>query len=196
MKLFLASQSPRRKELFAQVGLDFEVVDSDYEEQNNFELPPQQLVEMQAVEKAKAAVLPSNVDDSIVIGADTIVVLDGNILGKPIDRNDAKAMLNRLSGKKHEVMTGVALIQGAQIKSFVITTEVFFKQLMPTDIEWYLNTGEPFDKAGAYGIQGKGAVFVRKINGSYSNVVGLPIEYVVTELNKMDKDCMTASIQK
>ena len=180
--LFLASQSPRRTELLTQVGIDHTVVASSYEEPNEGYDNPIEMVKAQALGKARCAVgVP---EGGIVLGADTIVVLDNEVLGKPQDEADVRQMLERLSGRSHSVVTGVALlIKGAEVV-FHNETKVYFKELAPFEIESYIASGEPMDKAGAYGIQGKGALWVEKIEGSYTNVVGLPVEHVYDELCK------------
>lgn len=180
--LYLASQSPRRTELLTQVGIDHVVVSSTYEEANKGYDDPIEMVKAQALGKARAAVgVP---EGSIVLGADTIVVLDNQVLGKPHDESEARHMLERLSGQVHSVITGVALLIKGQEIVFHNETKVYFKNLAPFEIESYIASGEPMDKAGAYGIQGKGALWVEKIEGSYTNVVGLPVEHVYDELCK------------
>ena len=180
--LYLASQSPRRTKLLTQVGIDHTVVSSTYEESNEGYDNPIETVKAQVLGKARCAVgVP---DGSIVLGADTIVVLDNKVLGKPCDEFDARHMLERLSGKAHSVITGVALLIKGKEVFFYNETKVYFKHLAPFEIESYIASGEPMDKAGAYGIQGKGALWVDKIEGSYTNVVGLPVEHVYDELCK------------
>ena len=180
--LYLASQSPRRTELLTQVGIDHTVVSSSYEEPNEGHDSPIEMVKAQALGKARCAVgIPKG---GIVLGADTIVVLDNEVLGKPQDEADARQMLERLSGRSHSVVTGVALLIKGDEVVFYNETKVFFKELAPFEIESYIASGEPMDKAGAYGIQGKGALWVEKIEGSYTNVVGLPVEHVYDELCK------------
>ena len=140
------------------------------------------MVKAQALGKARCAVgIPKG---GIVLGADTIVVLDNEVLGKPQDEADARQMLERLSGRSHSVVTGVALLIKGDEVVFHNETKVYFKELAPFEIESYIASGEPMDKAGAYGIQGKGALWVEKIEGSYTNVVGLPVEHVYDELCK------------
>ena len=180
--LYLASQSPRRTELLHQVGIDHTVVTSSYVEDNVVITDPIEMVKEQALGKARAAVgVP---EGSIVLGADTIVVLDNQVLGKPHDESEARHMLERLSGRVHSVITGVALLIKGQEIVFYNETKVYFKKLAPFEIESYIASGEPMDKAGAYGIQGKGALWVENIEGSYTNVVGLPVEHVYDELCK------------
>ena len=169
--LYLASQSPRRTELLHQVGIDHTVVTSSYVEDNVVIIDPIEMVKAQA-------------HGSIVLGADTIVVFDGKVLGKPHSKDEARTMLRTLSGQVHSVITGVALlIKGREIV-FHNETKVYFKTLQDFEIESYIDSMEPMDKAGAYGIQGKGALWVDKIEGSYTNVVGLPVEHVYEELCK------------
>ena len=180
--LYLASQSPRRTKLLTQVGIDHTVVSSSYEEPNEGHDSPIEMVKAQALGKARCAVgIPKG---GIVLGADTIVVLDNEVLGKPQDEADARQMLERLSGRSHSVVTGVALLIKGDEVVFHNETKVYFKELAPFEIESYIASGEPMDKAGAYGIQGKGALWVEKIEGSYTNVVGLPVEHVYDELCK------------
>ena len=180
--LYLASQSPRRTELLTQVGIDHTVVSSSYEEPNEGYDSPIEMVKAQSLGKARCAVgIP---EGGIVLGADTIVVLDNEVLGKPQDEADARQMLERLSGRSHSVVTGVALLIKGDEVVFHNETKVYFKELAPFEIESYIASGEPMDKAGAYGIQGKGALWVEKIEGSYTNVVGLPVEHVYDELCK------------
>ena len=180
--LYLASQSPRRTELLTQVGIDHTVVSSSYEESNEGYDSPIEMVKAQALGKARCAVgIP---EGGIVLGADTIVVLDNEVLGKPQDEADARQMLERLSGRSHSVVTGVALLIKGDEVVFHNETKVYFKELATFEIESYIASGEPMDKAGAYGIQGKGALWVEKIEGSYTNVVGLPVEHVYDELCK------------
>lgn len=172
--LILASKSPRREELLREMGYSFLVIPSLADEVIDPTLPPDKVVQQLA--KAKALdVLAAHPDDRI-IGADTIVCCDQQILGKPKDADDASRMLALLSGRTHSVYTGVAIAEnGIIVHSFVGETLVEFYPLFDEDIEWYVATGEPFDKAGAYGIQGKGAYLVKRIDGDFYNVMGLPI---------------------
>ena len=172
-KLILASASPRRKELLTLAGYDFEIIPSTCEESVPEGLAPKDVVEGLAYQKALDvyAMHP----DSTIIGADTIVCFDGEILGKPRDETDAARMLHMLSGQTHEVRTGFALLsKGVEFVSSEAAMVTFF-HLTDEQIKNYIRTGEPMDKAGAYGIQGKGAVLVRSVLGDYYNVVGLPI---------------------
>lgn len=181
MTLVLASQSPRRRELLAQAGLgvagfSFERVNPDIDETPLVGESPANYVARLAVEKAKAGLaLCGHIQAPVVLGSDTIVVLDGTLLGKPGDKADAVAMLSALSGREHEVRTAVALTDGDRTLCDTVTTKVRFADLSRQDILAYVDTGEPMDKAGAYGIQGLGGVFVEAIDGSYSAVVGLPL---------------------
>jgi septum formation protein len=177
--LVLASASPRRRELLARLELDFEVRPTGTDETPHPGEAPEAHVLRLAAAKANAAALPGE----MVLGADTIVVVDGEILGKPGDDEEARAMLRRLSGRDHEVWTGVALAvraEGAEpeLHSRSCRTLVRFRALTDADIDAYVATGEPADKAGAYGIQGGAAAFVESIEGDYDNVVGLPLATV------------------
>ncbi|GAB3286494.1 Maf family protein [Parahaliea aestuarii] len=172
--LVLASASPRRRELLAQIGVDCQVSPADIDETPQAGESPQDYVCRMAREKA-AAVAAAQAADVAVLAADTTVVIDDDVLGKPGDRFDALAMLARLSGRTHQVMSAVCLCRGQRREEIVVTTEVTFASLDRELCEAYLATDEPWDKAGAYGIQGLGAVLVDAINGSYSNVVGLPL---------------------
>jgi septum formation protein len=182
--IILASQSPRRKYLLEQAGLQFEVRPSAFDESSVAIEQPNEYARKLA--EAKALDIAQNVPNAWVIGADTIVLINNTILGKPNSVDEARSMLIRLSGQTHVVLTGYAIVHLANKKMHTdtVTTEVVFKSLSDQEIEWYINTQEPFDKAGAYAIQGLGTFLVRKINGSYTNVVGLPvcevIEYLIT----------------
>ncbi len=177
--LILASQSPRRKYLLEQAGLTFRVIPSRIDESKQPLSAPGDYVQSLAIAKAED-VARSN-PDSWVLGADTIVAVDGRVLGKPKSAQEARIMLRRLSGKTHQVFTGFCVCQQhtARQVADTVRTEVTFKTLTDQEIDWYINTGEPFDKAGAYAIQGLGTFLVRRINGSYTNVVGLPVCEVV-----------------
>ena len=172
--LYLASGSPRRQELLTQLGVRFERIVPGIEEQRRAQEPASQYVSRLAREKAQAGVAMA-ARDLPVLGADTIVVLNGQVLEKPRDEAEAGAMLKRLSGQTHQVMTAVAIADRGQILDCLVMTDVTFRVLSDEDIAGYVACGEPMDKAGAYGIQGLGGRFVRKINGSYHAVVGLPL---------------------
>ncbi len=172
--LYLASSSPRRQELLAQLGLAFERLVTDVEESRREGESAQAYVARLSAEKARAGVLVAP-RDLPVIGADTIVVSEGNVLEKPRSAEDARRMLNALSGKTHQVITAVTVANRQHSLTTSVTTQVTFRQLNTRDIAQYIASGEPMDKAGAYGIQGKGGRFVRSIEGSYYAVVGLPL---------------------
>ncbi len=182
MDLILASASPRRAELLRQIGLDFQVVPSTFEEETLPEADPAQLVMELALNKAKR--VAESTSAGLVIGADTVVFLGGRILGKPSGMDEAVRMLKQLSGQTHQVFTGVALVEvpGGKIRVDYEMTRVKFRSLCMSEIEAYVSTKEPLDKAGAYGIQGKGAVLVEAVHGCYFNVVGLPIAKLVMML--------------
>lgn len=174
MSIILASQSPRRKELLTQMGLTFDILPAQGEEDADTSLPPAEYVKQLALQKAAEVAAKCNPED-LVIGADTIVVLDGKILGKPKNAAHAFKMLSNLSTRRHTVYTGLALIQGEKQMLGVEATQVRFCNLTEQEILSYISTGEPMDKAGAYGIQGRGALLVDSIQGDFYNVVGLPI---------------------
>lgn len=174
--LILASKSPRRKELLSLITEDFVVKTTNVDESLPNNIEPAKAVEYLSRLKAK----PFDNGTDTVIGADTVVAVDGIILGKPKDRDDAYNMLKLLSGKYHSVFTGVTVISPQKTITFFVETKVKFFELTDTEINAYIDTSEPFDKAGGYGIQGKGSLFVERIEGDYFNVVGLP----VSALNK------------
>lgn len=169
--IILASKSPRRKELLSFITTDFAVKSADVDETLPQGITPDKAVEYLSKIKAE----PFKNENDIVIGADTVVALDGKILGKPRDDADAFATLKMLSGREHSVFTGVSVIKGEKIETFSVQTKVKMFELTDEEIEEYIATDEPFDKAGSYGIQGKGSLLVEKIDGDYFNVVGLPI---------------------
>ncbi len=175
-KIILASSSPRRKELLATAGLEFQIHVKDVDETIPEGTPPADAAKMTA--KKKAAAVADGFRDSVVIGADTIVVANGRILGKPKDEADAVSMLTMLSGIEHEVITGVCIICGDKTESFAQISKVKFYDLTADEISAYVATGEPMDKAGAYGIQGLGCTLVERIEGDYFNIVGLPVAEV------------------
>ena len=173
-QLYLASASPRRRELLTQLDIPFSVLNVAVEEQRLPEEAAEVYVRRLAHEKAAAGVAAAP-SDLPVLGAATIVVLNGQVLEKPQDEAHAAEMLSQLSGKSHQVMTAVALADKDDVLSCLVITDVVFRPLSQQDIERYIASGEPMDKAGAYGIQGKGGCFVRSLNGSYYAVVGLPL---------------------
>ena len=183
--IVLASASPRRAELLASVGLPFVVVPSSVVEERLPNEPPDVLVRRLAAAKARDVAGPRA--DGFVIGADTAVVLDSEILGKPRNDDDARAMLARLSGRVHEVLTGyeVYAVTGRRAEGGVVRTHVEFAPLGRAEIDAYVATGEPAGKAGAYAIQGRAAGMIRRIDGSYTNVVGLPLREVLETLARM-----------
>lgn len=185
-KIILASASPRRRELLEQAGLEYEVMPSSVEEQVRFD-EPGLVVEDLAAKKAED--VAKNVEDGIVIGADTVVALDGEILGKPKDDEDAFRMLSAMQGKAHTVYTGVSIVvkenkEKKEVQTFSVGTKVFMYPVEEKEIRAYIATKEPCDKAGAYAIQGRGATFIEKIEGDYNNVVGLPLSRVYREIRK------------
>ena len=171
-KLHLASQSPRRQDILRSLGLSFTASGVDVDEQRiENELP-----EAMVLRLARAKAMAANVDSSrIVVGADTLVVLEAVVFGKPKDRDECLAMLASLSARTHRVMTGVAVLASGEVQTAVSVTEVRFREICPDEALAYWHSGEPCDKAGAYAIQGRGGVFVETISGSYSGVVGLPV---------------------
>ena len=192
-KIVLASGSPRRKELLARTGADFSVVVSDGEEKTSL-TDPAETVEKLSRDKALAvaARLQSESEPQLIIGADTVVAFDGKILGKPADEEDALNTLLKLQGKSHQVYTGVTLlIKNNDIwkpYTFSEKTDVEFYPVSREELLEYISTGEPMDKAGSYGIQGKFGIYVKGIRGDYNNVVGLPVGRLVYELKKLKID--------
>lgn len=177
-EIVLASGSPRRKELLARFGVPFRIQTSDVDETVTSSLSPEQVVEELALRKGRA--VTARCENALVIGADTVVVYQGEIMGKPGDEREAAQMLRELSGKEHQVYSGIALLtvdQGKIAREVVShrMTRVWIRPLTPEKITWYVNTKEPLDKAGAYGIQGLGACLVDRIEGCYFNVVGMSL---------------------
>lgn len=192
MKIVLASQSPRRRELLGKMGLEFTTKAPEIDETALSGLPARQLVE--ALSREKALWVARQEDpEAIVIGSDTVVVRDGEILGKPASPAQAEEMLASLSGRSHEVCTGITVCQGDRVVSQVEVTQVTFRTLTPQEIARYVRTGEPMDKAGAYGIQGLGALLVEGIQGDYSAVVGLPVCRLGRILLDFGVDCLALS---
>ena len=184
MRLVLASASPRRARLLAEAGYAFDVAPAGIDERRLGDETPAAYVRRLA--RGKAEAVAPRYPDRVVVGADTIVVIDGLVLGKPADAAEAAGMLGRLAGRRHTVLTGVALVRGARSEVAVERTEVTFTALDADRIRWYVGTGEPDDKAGAYAAQGIGSRFIERIEGSYSNVVGLPIPVVGRLLERLD----------
>lgn len=184
--IILASNSARREELLHDVGIRFSIHSECCEEVFDNTISKEAAIEKIAFTKANAVF--QKFPQSIVIGADTMVCLDGEMLGKPKNEEDAYRMLSSLSGKTHEVVTGVSILSSEAQCSFYDKTLVTFYELNDDILQWYIETKEPFDKAGAYGIQGKGKLFVKEIHGDYYNVMGLPIARLYRELIKLQKN--------
>ena len=192
-KIILASASPRRRELLAQIGLEFTVMPSDVEENPESTLPQDIVIEL-SKEKARdvwGKIGQDDTGDSLVISADTVVSIEGEILGKPRDEEDAARMLGLLSGKEHQVYTGVTMIwidgEGRQEEySFYVCTGVLMYRMNRAEIMEYVCSGEPMDKAGAYAVQGRAAAYIKSIRGEYSNVVGLPTGRLYQEMKAWD----------
>ena len=172
--LILASQSPRRRQLMEQIGLSFTVKIADIDETMDPSKPPEAQVAEVSARKA-AAIAETSRPEDVIIAADTIVVVDDTILGKPHSKEDAKAMLNLLSGHSHRVMTGVTVCRGEESVSHTEITEIRFRALSDAEIDAYVESGDPMDKAGSYGIQNAAAIFVSGMHGDYFNVMGLPL---------------------
>lgn len=181
-KLVLASQSPRRRELISLLGVPFAVVGPMCDEIYHPELSIDKQIESIAHDKARSVL--ADHEDNIVIGSDTVVVCDGEILGKPQDENDAKRMLRQLSGKTHAVITGVAILSSNHEEVYSVNTLVTFNEMSDDEIDSYIASREPMDKAGAYAIQGKGSLFIRNIEGDYYSVMGLPVSSIYKRLNE------------
>lgn len=181
----LASLSPRREELLRSVGLKFKIIPAHVNEEYLDGESPREHVRRLSHNKAMA--IAQKNPGAWVLGADTIVVIDGLILGKPKNKKQAREMLTRLGDREHNVFTGFTLAQGTTkvYKTKVIQSAVLFKKISPEEIEWYINCDEPYDKAGGYAVQGKGAYFIKSIRGSYTNVIGLPLCEVLEELKKL-----------
>ena len=205
-QIILASASPRRKELLEQIGLTFEICPAKGEEVISKTIPEEAVMELSGQKAMEVASMVKTYgaehadlttpQDILVIGADTVVACDDRILGKPKDEADAKRMLHLLSGRKHAVYTGVTFVfldknGRAGAHTFFEKTEVIMKDLSDLEIDRYVATGEPMDKAGAYGIQGKCAIYVERIEGDYNNVVGLPVARIYKELQKLGIDLYT-----
>lgn len=190
-RLVLASSSPRRRALLRQIGLDFDVIPSTVSEAWDPGMAPEVITRTLALRKAED--VAGRLESGLVIGADTLVLLDGCILGKPANRQEAVQTLEALSGKPHEVMTALAVIEVESHRVLMEeeSTRVYFREIPRDEIEAYVDTGEPMDKAGAYGIQGKGILFVRRIEGCYTNVVGLPVPKLAAILSQLKVSVFT-----
>lgn len=186
LRIILASKSPRRKELLDRLDIDFDIKVSDIDETSFEKSLPWVYVEKLAYEKAKS-IAESETGKCLVIGSDTVVVHENEILGKPDNTTEAADYLKRLSGDKHLVYSGLAIIDVDSNKKYITheITEVYMKELNEEEITNYIKTGEPLDKAGGYGIQGIGSIFIEKINGDYYNVMGLPLNKLYNGLNKL-----------
>ena len=187
-KLILASISPRREHLLRMIGFDFEVIDSQVDEQSEVYTIPE--VHVLELAQKKALKVAEKTNSGLIIGADTIVVLNNQILGKPKDTKQAKEILQELSGKTHTVYTGFAIVEkpsGEMLSEFVKTL-VSFRKLADKEIDRYIQSGSPLDKAGGYGIQDQGALFVEKIDGCFYNVMGLPVTKLYQALGKFIRD--------
>lgn len=182
--LILASASPRRQELLQSVGLNFKTIPPQVNENYLAGESPRQHVKRLSIDKA--SIIAKRYPESWIIGADTIVVIDGLILGKPKNKKQAADMLRRLSGREHKVFTGFTIANAAAeiYQTRVIQSTVKFRKISPKEIKWYISCSEPYDKAGGYAVQGKGAYFIQSISGSYTNVIGLPLCEVMEVLIK------------
>lgn len=195
-ELILASASPRRKALLEKLNLSFKIIPSEIDEPENTNCKPEEFVKQLALAKAQEIANKLNYN-AIVIGADTTVVVEGLSLGKPIDHNDAYKMLKILSNREHKVITGIAIIDTSTNTIMVdhVESEVYFKNLTDEEINEYIKTGEPMDKAGAYAIQGLASTFITGINGCYNNIVGLPIYKLGIMLKEFNIDLLKRSIK-
>lgn len=181
MSLILASASPRRKELLQRMGLEFRVCLAQHDETMDPQKDPAREVQRVSLLKAEAVRTLCREED-VIIAADTVVVCEGLVMGKPASQEEAVAMLSRLSGREHQVITGLSVLQGERAESVSVTTTLRFRPLHEEEIRAYVATGEPMDKAGAYGIQGMASVFVEGLYGDYYNVMGLPVCTLTTIL--------------
>ncbi len=184
-KIILASQSSRRQYLLKELGLDFEIISTDVQEDYPDSLTPEEIATFLADKKADSFEVSRMDEKMIIIAADTIVSLDGDILGKPGNYDEALVMLKKLSGKRHDVITGVCIKSRDKKKLFHVTSQVYFKELCDEEIDYYINNFRPYDKAGGYGIQEWiGYIGISKLEGSFFNVMGLPVKEVYEELLK------------
>ena len=179
--LILASSSPRRAELLRAAGIEFTIRIPDVDETREPDESPRDYA--LRLSREKATIVAEG--DELVLGADTIVVINNEIAGKPADLDDARRMLGALNGRRHEVLTGVTLLRGDRVLSGIESTRVTFARMSESEIEWYVSTGEPMDKAGAYGIQGYASRYIERIEGSYTNVVGLPLNLIYRMAKKL-----------
>lgn len=182
-RLILASSSPRRREILDTAGYEYDVCPSDADEYKNAE-SAEALVRENALLKAQGVFKKLGDKNAVVLGADTVVCVDGEILGKPKDARDAKDMLLKLSGSSHEVITGFAVVTEASFEAYAVTAKVKFRELSEEEIDSYVATGEPLDKAGAYGIQERGCILAERVEGDFFTIIGLPISAVYPVLKK------------
>jgi septum formation protein len=182
MHVLLSSGSPRRKELLSFLGIDFQIKVPHIPEIQKPGETPEQFCSR--ISREKAEKVSHEYPDSLIIGADTIVVVGNRILGKPRDIDEARDFLLLLQGKEHEVLTGYTIISGKNYRTNVVLTKVLFKEMSPEEITWYISTEEPMDKAGAYAVQGIGSMFIDSIRGSYTNVIGLPLSHLYFDLKE------------
>lgn len=186
MRIILASASPRRRELMKLITEDFTAVSTNCDETLPCGILPLEASEYLAELKARS--VSEQYQDSVIIGCDTTVICNGMLLGKPQDNKQCREFLDMLSGRIHQVATGCCIICGDTVRSFTVVTDVTFRKLSDEDVRWYISTDEPYDKAGGYGIQGRGALLIEKINGDYFNVVGLPVSRLNQELKLFIKE--------
>lgn len=187
-EIYLASKSPRRRELLVQIGVEFSVLPVDIDESRLLDEPPVDYVKRVAIAKAKVGWNSLDKQKKMpVLGSDTSVVLDDIILGKPKNNDDARLMLRQLSGREHQVLTAVSIVFDSQIVCDLCTSLVTFVELSEADIDWYLSTKEGVDKAGGYAVQGLAALFIDKVEGSYSGIMGLPVRETGLLLSQMSE---------
>ena len=187
MKIILASKSPRRKEILTNLGFEFEVITAETDESSDI-TDPESLVQVLAVRKGRAVWGKHPENDTLIISCDTVVSLDGKILGKPEDPENAVEMLRSLSGKKHTVISGLALFLNGKTISAIDSTDVYFAEMSDEFIKSYVASGDPMDKAGAYAVQGKTSLYIDKLDGCYFNVVGLPVRLLAKLLSQLGLD--------
>lgn len=187
MKIILASKSPRRKEILKNMGFDFEVITADTDESSDV-TDPESLVQILAVRKGKAVQGVCDCEDTLIISCDTVVSCDGKILGKPLNVEEAKAMLQMLSGRSHTVLSGLSLFYNGKTISGVEKTDVYFGNMPESFIDSYVASGDSMDKAGGYAVQGRTALYIDKIDGCYFNVVGLPVRLLTKLMGNLGID--------
>lgn len=185
--LYLASISPRRRQILESLGLKFQVLTKETEEKHPSRADIRQVLVENSVAKAQAIQNSVREDNAVIIAADTLVLLGEEVLGKPKSSEDARRMLKKLSGQTQTVLTGLTLLTKTQKRTSVAESQVVFRTLSDSEVEEYLKTKEPYDKAGSYAVQGLGALFIEKIIGSYTNVMGLPVELLLKELFEFTK---------